>query len=382
MMHRHSYLSRLSALPVLAMFLSFFYGAPAKADLVQYWPFDEGATNPTSLTAANSVAGGNPGVLTNFVTVDQLDLHDGWITTGLPPGLSHSTGALDFDWKFKDADKSSSGVPPATFVQSWVNGGDIGMNIPIGSTDPNDQVTVSMWINLRERREPGMRIFSQASNGVNATDGGGVAITGAPTRNLLMGSGADNGGFTAFPGDDENLVILDVEQWLHLAFVWEQDNVTLYVDGTNEGTVAGTPFSYDGLNDGGDNSLVKVFGIGSPFEAEDGQRFGNGFNGLMDDVAIWDQSLTAAEVSLLFGGASPESIVAPATADFDGDGDVDGADFLKWQRDLGDATNLALWETEFGTTAVVAAVAVVPEPASWILVCTIALAATRRRRWS
>ncbi len=371
MMHRHTYLSRLSALPVLAMFLSFFYGAPAKADLVQYWPFDDGVADPTSLTAANSVAGGNTGVLTNFVTVDQLDLHDGWITTGLPPLLSHSTGALDFDWKFRDADVGPQ--PHAPYVQSWVNGGDIGLDIPLGSVDPNDQVTVSMWVNIRERLNPGMRFFAQGSGGVDSTDGGSISLWGPTPRVLGVLRSGNGGGFAKFPGDDGNEALPAVDQWLHLAFVWEQDSVTLYVDGTDEGTIAGTPFTF---------ANGKVFGIGSPFETTEPRRWGNGFDGLMDDVAIWDQSLTAAEVTLLAGGASPESIVAPATADFDGDGDVDGADFLKWQRDLGDATNLALWEADFGTTAAGAAAAVVPEPASWILVCTIALAATRRRRWS
>ncbi len=55
---------------------------------------------------------------------------------------------------------------------------------------------------------------------------------------------------------------------------------------------------------------------------------------------------------------------AGVPGDFDGDSDVDGADFLKWQRDSGDAAELALWETNFGTTAAVAAVASVPEPAA------------------
>ncbi len=54
--------------------------------------------------------------------------------------------------------------------------------------------------------------------------------------------------------------------------------------------------------------------------------------------------------------------------DFDLDGDVDGADFLRWQRDLGDAANLALWESNFGATgaAVAAGVGAVPEPSSAI----------------
>jgi hypothetical protein len=50
--------------------------------------------------------------------------------------------------------------------------------------------------------------------------------------------------------------------------------------------------------------------------------------------------------------------------DFDFDNKVDGMDFLVWQRDLGDAANLALWESNYGATAAQAVVAAVPEPAT------------------
>jgi hypothetical protein len=71
------------------------------------------------------------------------------------------------------------------------------------------------------------------------------------------------------------------------------------------------------------------------------------------------------------------------TADFDEEGDVDGADFLAWQRGLGinggatlaqgdanydgtvDDLDLIVWQQQFGTTGVLAAV--VPEPAAAML---------------
>lgn len=60
--------------------------------------------------------------------------------------------------------------------------------------------------------------------------------------------------------------------------------------------------------------------------------------------------------------------------DFDDDLDVDGADFLAWQR--GESPNgatagdLAEWEANYGTPApLAAAVGAVPEPTSFVLVC-------------
>ena len=79
-------------------------------------------------------------------------------------------------------------------------------------------------------------------------------------------------------------------------------------------------------------------------------------------------------------------------ADFDGNGTVDGADFLIWQRgsgaagglNQGDANNdnvvnaddLEIWKAQFGTGAATAAIGAVPEPAAAILlalgICGIA----------
>ncbi|HEX6961188.1 MAG TPA: hypothetical protein VF175_04930 [Lacipirellula sp.] len=87
-------------------------------------------------------------------------------------------------------------------------------------------------------------------------------------------------------------------------------------------------------------------------------------------------------------------------ADFDDDGDVDGRDFLVWQRNLGttsgatnsvgdadgdgavDADDLAIWEGNFGTGAAVAAAGTIPEPASGALalLAVVGLAAAGRGR--
>jgi hypothetical protein len=86
----------------------------------------------------------------------------------------------------------------------------------------------------------------------------------------------------------------------------------------------------------------------------------------------------------LVGEVVYEPITA-LTADFDGDADVDGADFLTWQRgvglnlgaqrDDGDANgdgavngaDLTLWRAQFGDPAALPAAAAVPEPSASII---------------
>lgn len=58
---------------------------------------------------------------------------------------------------------------------------------------------------------------------------------------------------------------------------------------------------------------------------------------------------------------------ASLSGDFDLDGDVDGNDFLRWQRGAGvtmNAANLALWKANFGAGGAIGAVGAVPEPSA------------------
>lgn len=91
------------------------------------------------------------------------------------------------------------------------------------------------------------------------------------------------------------------------------------------------------------------------------------FNGDIDTVRISMGALTSDEF------LGPDTL----SGDFDGDGDVDGRNFLAWQRgespQPGSAEDLADWTNNYGTANSLSAAVIVPEPTSAILVLVISL---------
>jgi hypothetical protein len=79
---------------------------------------------------------------------------------------------------------------------------------------------------------------------------------------------------------------------------------------------------------------------------------------------------SGAEFTIIFSMALP--------GDFDFDGDVDGRDFLAWQRNPG-VGNLADWQANYGVGMLTAANTAVPEPGSAILLMALAWILPARR---
>jgi hypothetical protein len=121
---------------------------------------------------------------------------------------------------------------------------------------------------------------------------------------------------------------------------------------------------------------------------------GGGVLHFLDQDIYIDIEFTAWGVGGGSGGSfAYERAAITSSADFDRDGDVDGQDFLTWQRNLGatsaiqsegdadfngtvDANDLTVWRNAYGSALVVA----VPEPTGLLLTCTALLGSILRRK--
>ena len=107
----------------------------------------------------------------------------------------------------------------------------------------------------------------------------------------------------------------------------------------------------------------------APIFASDGLPTNTGLS-----VGSFDQSTVTLLPPAGAISSSPTSLtlsVAAVLGDFDADGDVDGRDFLAWQRgdspDPLSADDLADWQANFGMGSLVASNVAVPEPSTWVL---------------
>ncbi|MEM8946822.1 MAG: dockerin type I repeat-containing protein [Planctomycetota bacterium] len=77
-----------------------------------------------------------------------------------------------------------------------------------------------------------------------------------------------------------------------------------------------------------------------------------------------------------------QAIIGSTPGDFDADGDVDGADFLEWQRSDGTASGLTDWQENYGSgvASLSASSAAVPEPTAFVLCVGIGVLVLVQRR--
>ena len=183
--------------------------------------------------------------------------------------------------------------------------------------------------------------------------------------------------------------VVEADKWTRIAITVDGTTGGVYtVNGYIDGVLAST--STTGIAPNGREAITDILHL---FADEDGETAA----GLINSLAFYDEVLAADAVAAL-GAASATGIPVAAVndADFDNNGVVNGADFLRWQRGFGtngtnaqgdadgngviNAADLAIWKSSFGGAPAAAAVGAVPEPGSLALLAVGAVATSLVRR--
>ena len=98
-----------------------------------------------------------------------------------------------------------------------------------------------------------------------------------------------------------------------------------------------------------------------------------------DDFMPETSSIDELRLGTTFADVAPIA-TAGLDGDFDTDGDVDGDDFLEWQRGAATPADLALWQGNYGAPSGTATNSAVPEPTSVLLLGIAGTLWVMRRR--
>ena len=179
----------------------------------------------------------------------------------------------------------------------------------------------------------------------------------------------------------------------HLVFINDGNvnntTVTAYLDGTSPLTY---PSDLMNLNNVYNPGLFLHFFLDNLVAG----GLGDFSDGRVALIRLWSGALSAADVQQL--ASNPFNPSVPS-ANFNHDTDVDGDDFLIWQRGFGltgqtdnsngdanfdgivNAADLAIWESQYGTPGpLIAAAAAVPEPSAGALLVLAAVSCIRLYR--
>lgn len=241
---------------------------PADAALVAYWAFDN--------SGANAVAGGPVGAL-------QAGAGFSAAQTAPVPSSTHSlllsgSGGQEF---------AVSGAADRAALDAVFQG-----NFAISLWARSNVPASGQGVDLRY-----MFDFGEAH-------GTGVGVVFNQSHINFGGNTNTIGFYYTATGRDSGVPGL-ADQWYHVVLTRNGTTTTLYVDGVPRGTpiVTATP------------SINEAFPFVIGGEAKSANR---GWNGYIDDVAVWNRALRPGEIQQLASGAAgPQDL--PAVWDFRGD---------------------------------------------------------------
>lgn len=218
-----------------------------------FWHFDE----TTGLTASDATANHNHGALVGFAGDNSQ-----WIP-------SDFNGALNF------SGSNYVEVPHSASLANFAN-----------------HFSVAAWIRSSVALSTSAQLYRmlEKENSFFLLQGDGGANLGNGGVSVLLKKGGGNYGLGVGQA-------LNANQWYHVAATYDGSTVSIYLDGQLKGTRAvAAPI----------DTSTQPMRIGSDYNTVVASlRY---FPGAMDEVGVWERSLTAAEVLQLAGQAGPPAI--------------------------------------------------------------------------
>ncbi len=263
-------------------------GVPAPADPVGYWMLDDGE----GAVAVDSSGNGNDGILIGTAMSWMPD--DGMIG-----------GALSFDGTASNID----------YVE--ISTADI--SLAAG--------TIAMWGKLPpDPQLPATRYFVGHTTIPAWSDRIQLYMDNSDTI-LDLGLGDSH-------SRHQDIMSLTTETWYHVALTWDGGNYVVYVNGEEKANG-----SYTGLDTL--NTIADIGNDGNPGDRTEA------FNGLLDDVRIYDRTLSADELSGL-AGVSGENLLPNPSFEEDEPilDDPDWVSWCTWNPAEGAGSNTTIVDTE------------------------------------
>ena len=169
--------------------------------------------------------------------------------------------------------------------------------------NPTSSLTLSTWIYINGAGTgslPTIYNSSKTSNGIS----GGIAL--AYTSNKIRFY-LDTTGSSGWVYAESNST-LSTGQWYHLVGTWDGSTVTLYIDGTAQSTTA--------------SASTIGYNTGTP--AYIGRYSTNYFEGLIDEVALFNSALSVSDITSIYNSGVPADITSLSPLGWWRMGDNDG----------------------------------------------------------
>jgi hypothetical protein len=202
--------------------------------------------------------------------------------------MDEGVGSSTYDYSGSNATGTWTGTPSGTIntyytagnVESYAgvfNGSNDNVAVPSSAAlNPTNAITVMAWIDPFAWNLGFQTAISKRTNG-GGFPGWSIAVGGSGSALYVWASAATVSITNASP----------TSTWQHVAFTYDGTNITTYFNGVKTVSTAAASFT----------SSANPLYIGS-----DTTSGGRNFNGLIDDVRIYNRALSAAEIQSIYNG--------------------------------------------------------------------------------